>query len=164
MRYFTLLMLFLVACTAKANRYPVPEQRLLFILHADSASIEFAQNTSISGVLHLHDVNDTVSFFSERPNRRAGKLTLKRFLEHWNRGEDSFSLEPPNAGLVFFSPSDSPSSRTAHYSEVSLTLENPRYNRSQDRLSFDVTLLSTANPIPADTLLEPTLFIDTGSR
>ncbi|MCH9610843.1 MAG: hypothetical protein SP1CHLAM42_09180 [Chlamydiales bacterium] len=126
--------------------------------------MEMADGTTISGTLNLHNVNDSVAFFSERPDRRAGSVTLNEFLENWDLGHSSFLLQPPNAGFIYYAPSKSPRARTAHYSEVNLVLRNPKYDSKSDTLSFDVTLLTPAMKIPAGELLEPTLFIDSGSR
>ena len=154
MRILPLLLIILAACTAKGARKPIAEERLLFVLHADSAHMEFVEGTTVTGTLHLHKVDDSVAFFSERPNRKAGTIPLKTFLANWGQGNDTFSLQPPNAGFIFFAPSESPRSSTAYYSEVNLTLQNPIYNKKKDTLSFDVTLLTPAENIPEGSLLE----------
>jgi len=164
MRILPLFLLLLTACSMRGDKKPIVEDRLLFILHAETASIDMMDGTTMNGMLTLHDVNDSVAFFSERPNRRAGNVPLKRFIDDWDSGADSFSLQPPNAGFIYFAPSDSPKRQTAHYSELNLVLRNPRYNSKKDTLTFDYTLLSPGTHVKEGSLLEPTLFIDSASR
>ena len=40
-----------------------------------------------------------VLYFSDRPARVAGHLSLEKFVESWNKGTDSFKADPPNATL-----------------------------------------------------------------
>ena len=40
-----------------------------------------------------------VIYFSDRPARKAGHLSLEKFVESWNKGIDSFKEDPPNATL-----------------------------------------------------------------
>jgi hypothetical protein len=40
-----------------------------------------------------------VIYFSDRPARKAGHLSLEKFVELWNKGSDSFKADPPNATL-----------------------------------------------------------------
>lgn len=164
MRLMPLFFIFLTACSMQANKKPIAEQHLLFIIHAQKASFVYEPETTISGELTLQDAAKSVVFFSERPNRRAGNLSVESFLENWNQGEDNLNLEPPNAGLVYYSPSESPRASTAKYSEINLVLRNPHYDSRRDTLTFDVTLLSPSSHLPEGLMLEPTLFIDTAAR
>jgi len=40
-----------------------------------------------------------VIYFSDRPNRIAGHMSVSKFLEWWDKGSDSFKTDPPNATL-----------------------------------------------------------------
>jgi hypothetical protein len=40
-----------------------------------------------------------VIYFSDRPDRVAGHLSLEKFVESWNKGVDGFKADPPNATL-----------------------------------------------------------------
>ena len=40
-----------------------------------------------------------VIYFTDRPARKAGHLSLEKFVESWNKGSDSFKADPPNATL-----------------------------------------------------------------
>lgn len=135
------------------------EENLLYILHAKKAYVEFGEGAVVSGTLHLVQVDHSVAFFSQRPDRHAGKITLSNFLKRWSLGEESFADEPPNAGFVFYIPSMSPKAQTAQYFEANFMLENPRYDPSDNALYFDIDVIDSHGFIPDGELLEPTLFI-----
>jgi len=40
-----------------------------------------------------------VIYFSDRPARKAGHLSISEFIEMWDKGVDSFKADPPNATL-----------------------------------------------------------------
>ena len=41
-----------------------------------------------------------VAWFSDRPYREVGRATTAEFIDVWQKGENSFAEDPPNAGLV----------------------------------------------------------------
>ena len=41
-----------------------------------------------------------VAWFSDRPYREVGRATTADFIDVWQKGENSFAEDPPNAGLV----------------------------------------------------------------
>jgi len=63
----------------------------LFVLSAKSGSFDGKTVT-------LNDV-PAVIYFSDRPNRIAGHVSLKKFVAGWAKGSDSFKADPPNATL-----------------------------------------------------------------
>ena len=63
----------------------------LYVLSAKSGSFD-------DGTLTLNNV-PMVIYFSDRPYRIAGHISLKKFVENWNKGSDSFMADPPNATL-----------------------------------------------------------------
>ncbi len=67
------------------------EPSYLFVLSATSGS-------SKGNILSLEGV-PSVIYFSERPARIAGHMTLSAFIEMWAKGVDSFKADPPNATL-----------------------------------------------------------------
>jgi len=69
------------------SKYP----RYLFVLSAQSGSLE-GNKLTLDGV-------PNVIYFSDRPNRIAGHMSLEKFLEMWDKGADSFKEDPPNAVL-----------------------------------------------------------------
>lgn len=43
-----------------------------------------------------------VVYFSDRPVRVAGHITLEKFVEIWDKGVDSFNEDPPDAELSIY--------------------------------------------------------------
>lgn len=139
-------------------------ERLLYIVHADRAAVEFGEGASVSGSLRMIKIDDSIAFFSDRPNRKGGTMSLEDFLKTWSEGKDNFADVPPNAGFVYYSPSTSPSASTARFSEVNFVLMNPRYDSKKDILTFDIDIIDSGKGVPRGELLEPTLFIDSKTR
>jgi len=63
----------------------------LFVISGTSGSLD-GDTLTLNGV-------PNVIYFSERPARKAGHLSLEKFVELWNKGSDSFKTDPPNATL-----------------------------------------------------------------
>ena len=67
------------------------EPRYLFVLSVTSGSLK--QDT-----LTLNGVPNVI-YFSDRTTRKAGHLSLEKFVEMWDKGDDAFKADPPNATL-----------------------------------------------------------------
>jgi len=63
----------------------------LYVISGTSGSLE-GDTLTLNGV-------PNVVYFSDRPNRIAGHLSLSNFIEMWDKGVDSFKADPPNATL-----------------------------------------------------------------
>jgi len=63
----------------------------LYVISGTSGSLE-GDTLTLNGV-------PNVVYFSDRPNRIAGHLSLSNFVEMWDKGVDSFKADPPNATL-----------------------------------------------------------------
>jgi len=63
----------------------------LFVISGTSGSLD-GDTLTLNGV-------PNVIYFSDRPVRVAGHLSLEKFVESWNKGSDSFKADPPNATL-----------------------------------------------------------------
>jgi hypothetical protein len=63
----------------------------LYVISGTSGSLE-GDTLTLNGV-------PNVVYFSDRPNRIAGHLSLSNFVEMWDKGVDSFKAVPPNATL-----------------------------------------------------------------
>src|SRR6266498_631251 len=59
-----------------------------------------------SNTLRLVNVGQQTLYFSDRPVRVAGHLTMPAYLDEWKAGEgpDNFSSDPPNATLSVYEP------------------------------------------------------------
>jgi len=63
----------------------------LFVLSAISGTLD-------GNTLTLNSVPNVI-YFSDRPYRVAGHISVDSFVEKWNKGADSFKTDPPNATL-----------------------------------------------------------------
>ena len=63
----------------------------LFVISGTSGSLD-GDKLTLNGV-------PNVVYFSDRPARKAGHISLANFVEMWNKGNDSFKADPPNATL-----------------------------------------------------------------
>lgn len=66
----------------------------LFVQTAKSMSFDAKTST-----LTLSGVSPVTTFFTDRPERRAGGMTTAEFIPFWGEGKDSFAKDPPNADL-----------------------------------------------------------------
>lgn len=55
--------------------------------------------------LRLVNVNQQVLFFSDRPDRIVGHLTMDQYLDEWTSVPDAFNDDPPNAALSVYEAS-----------------------------------------------------------
>jgi len=67
------------------------EPSYLFVISGTSGSLK-------GDTLTLYGVPNVI-YFSDRPARKAGHLSLEKFVESWNKGVNSFKADPPNATL-----------------------------------------------------------------
>jgi hypothetical protein len=65
--------------------------QFLYVLNATSGSFD-GETLTLTGV-------PSVIYFSDRPYRIAGHMSLEEFVENWNKGSDIFEADPPNATL-----------------------------------------------------------------
>src|SRR4029453_12279309 len=71
--------------------------QLMFVQSADDLKAD-------SNTLRLFNVGQQTLYFSDRPARVAGHLTMPAYLDEWKAGEgpDNFSSDPPNATLSVY--------------------------------------------------------------
>ncbi len=55
------------------------------------------------GTLTLSGINPTTLYFSDRPERIVGHVPTDVFVDQWDKGEDNFAADPPNAALSILS-------------------------------------------------------------
>ncbi len=58
------------------------------------------------GTLTLTGLTPATVYFSDRPKRIVGHLSTADFVELWDKGENSFAEDPPNAVLAFLGSGD----------------------------------------------------------
>ena len=112
--------------------------------------VQDAKGMSYDGeTLTMEDADPYTLFFSDRPERIAGHLTIEAFLEEVSKGADSFAEDPPNATLVVFDGDK------LHQ----VVLELPTKPQYRDgNLLFEVRVIEGTVPEPGGA---SSLFIDT---
>jgi hypothetical protein len=70
--------------------------QLMFVHSAEDLKVDPA-----AGTLRLVKVSRQTLYFSDRPQRLAGHLTMADYLKKWTSaaGKDNFGADPPNAAL-----------------------------------------------------------------
>jgi len=71
--------------------------QFLFVMSAVSGSFD-GETLTLTGV-------PAVVYFSDRPYRIAGHMSLEEFIEIWGEGVDDFAVDPPNATLSSYDDS-----------------------------------------------------------
>ncbi len=128
------------------------KEQLLFVLHAKKGLLQTTPSNPKTGTLTLMESSSSIAFFTDRPNRKAGKLALEEFVQLWN--QKNFHTDPPNSGLVYFADS------MEKFSEVPIELSKPKLFSKKNRIMFNVRFLGEAMPEKSLTLQEPVIFID----
>ena len=135
--FFTVTMLSLTLAHAEEK---AEMAELLFVQNSHDVSVE-------KGKLTLKKVSPTTIFFTDRPERIAGHMTTKDFVDEWSEGENSFKANPPNAALSIFGKDE--------IVDIEVTLMNPQFEG--DDLVYDIAILEEdLKPVSG----QSSLFID----
>ncbi len=113
---------------------------MLFVQSADSVELN-------NNILKLTGINPATIYFSDRPDRVVGHEPTEDFVDDWNKGENSFAKNPPNAALSVLTGTTP--------QEVILTLKNPRLEKN--KLIYDVKVLEGNKSLKGNIV---SLFID----
>lgn len=122
---------------------------LLVVLSAKSGAIK---KSADSYHLTLNNVTPRVLWFTDRPNRKAGFISINKFITQW--WPKAFKKSAPNAAEVHASMSAQVNGRMQ---PLAIELKNPKL--SNGNLSYDIMVLP-GDTIKAGTLKTPVLFID----
>jgi len=87
------LLVWLVSAAA-AHAKPVDKASLLFVVSAQSATLE---RRAQGFYLILTEIDPSVLWFTDRPYRKTGFIKTRHFIELWSQSQASV---PPNIGLV----------------------------------------------------------------
>ncbi len=102
----------------------------------------------VDGTLTLNHV-PLVVYFSDRPARVSGMLSIQVFAQGWNQGPDIFKVDPPNGTLSILNEGGN--------INVVLELSDPNVKVKEGSISFKVKVLQGELP---KTFGHSTLFID----
>ncbi len=114
--------------------------QLLFVQNAEAMSYK-------DGTLTLEQIGPHTLYFSDRPQRLAGSMANQAFVEHWNKGKESFADDPPNAAITF---APEAKQQPAVIELIDVALEG-------DNLVYSMRILDGALPTSGGAV---TLFID----
>ena len=110
--------------------------------------------TLTSSSVTLEGLNKHTTWFTDRPERKAGKISSQAFFDVWNKGDDSFGKVNPNAALVCM--------RGSEVIEHVVTLSRPDYSAKKDAVTYDIQYVNSTGPENTETCTsEVSLFIDT---
>ncbi len=116
----------------------------LFVQNATTVSLE-------GGVLTLGGIAGDTLYFSDRPDRIAGRITTAEFVDQWTKGHDSFKADPPNAVLSIVHDTEAV--------DIVLVLRDPRLAGAD--LKYQVAVLDGAEMVEG---AAASLFIDVIGR
>jgi len=85
----------------------VAQMQLMFVQSADGLKAD-------DKTLRLVNVSQQAIWFSDRPVRQAGHMSLKDYMKEWTAaaGPNNFSKDPPNATLSVYQPGKEENSLT----------------------------------------------------
>lgn len=148
---FVLLAIYGLAC---ANMAP-EKATLLYTQTAPQGTIKTVGNKTL---LTMKNVTKKTVWFTDRPARQAGTLSMKEYLNLWKPGKNSFSDDAPNALLMYSTKTEA---KKGHYQKAVVKLSYPIYNISNKTLSYQITSIEKNMPkIENGTYYEIMLFID----
>lgn len=101
----------------------------------------------------FHGLAPATLFFSDRPQRVVGHLTAQQFVDEWDKGENSFAADPPNAVISFLEAGDEAPE------DAIVVLKDPRLEG--DAITYGFEVLEGAVPAGGDHV---SVFIDPFGR
>lgn len=129
--------------SAHAQEAPVPEaESLLFVFEGRDVTVKpiAGERGSFTFRMPITQSNKRVTWFTDRPDRDAGRMTMDSLVALWQDDEtDSFKNEPPNAAL------------TIGEKVVVATMTNPRITENKDG---DQSLVAKMTLVNADKLAD----------
>ena len=144
----TLSLFALIVLGVSAFANPVINEadapKFLYTMSAKSGTFE-------NGTLTLNDV-PLVIYFSDRPARISGQLSIQVFEQGWRTGTDSFKADPPNATLSILAEGGD--------KNIVVELSDPSVMVKEGKISFKVKVLDGELPTSFE---HSTLFIDYSS-
>lgn len=124
----------------------------LFVLHGGGSQIVVDRTNPLLAILTMYDVNESITYITDIPNRRAGVMMVETFIKTWN--ENSSEKPPANAGFIFYEE------ELQRYSQMPINLMNPIYDDPADTLTFEITSLDKVFDFNIKELKGTSLFID----
>lgn len=99
----TAVMLSMAGCATSSTTSTASSDKvqLMFVQIAEDVKVDPA-----AGTFRLVKVNQQTLYFSDRPQRIAGHISMSDYLKEWTAqaGKDNFKADPPNAVLSVYEP------------------------------------------------------------
>ena len=122
------------------------DQGVLYVQNARSLTLTSSSMT-------LEGLDKHTTWFTDRPERKAGKVSSQAFFDVWNKGDDSFGKVNPNAALVCM--------RGSEVIEHVVTLSRPDYSAENDDVTYNIEYVDATGPADTETCTsDVSLFID----
>jgi len=78
----------------------VTQSSLLFAFEGRNAELKSRGGRRFTLTIPIRGPQHLVTWFTDRPARAAGHLTVTQLLDIWSVGDDSFAADPPNVAIV----------------------------------------------------------------
>jgi hypothetical protein len=127
--------------TAGTTTSGKPDVGLLFVQAAPHGTFVAVPGAEDRYTLTLRDSASQVMWFSDRPSRHYGHVTIERFIGDWMKF--GFGSDPPNAALTLLRHEDTEDT-------VIIELGTPRYDAERHTLQFPARRILHANGRLAD--------------
>ena len=141
----SLLVALLVVLLSGCANSKDTETSYLFVQQAGEA--EITESTLI-----LRAAREQVAWFTDRPVREAGQIPTEEFPHLWDKGENSFADDPPNADFTC--------TRDAEVFQSVLRLTNPLYDPANRTFTYEFETIDPTTTPDFSRCAEPQLFID----
>jgi hypothetical protein len=127
-------------------------ENLMYVLFARDSLLRIDLLNNNRGKLTLYEVNQHMTYFTNRPYKKAGQMFVKDFVKEW---KENYITCPPNASFVCFHNQDK-----GKILEIPIKIKNPQYDEESGRLVFDVDLVVPDEHVHSGNYGEIALFID----
>ena len=131
--FWSLLFAVAIPCSLLAADKPPAKVSLLYVQTAGSGTFEPVAGSSSKFRLVLNDVAPAVVYFSDRPNRLAGQVSMQRFLKQIGFG----GKLDPNAAIDI-------GGADPNSDLIVAALDKPAYDPKARTLSYEITVLDKA--------------------
>lgn len=124
---------------------------LLFVIAAQSAKVTRCHAAYRLTMEHPH-----INYFTDRPYRQVGSVSVVDFVSNWTKGVHSFKKDHPNAAFVAGLDLQGSRKEVRRFVELS----KPQFNDKTKQLSFALTGLSEKLTIKQGRYANTVLFVD----
>jgi len=158
--FFTLILCsFFISGSSIFGYIPKPNPQeqenfeLLFIQSAEEVTLKQNPRNPERWTITLKNIDPDIAYFSEKPRKMAGKVTIQDFIEEWNLNNKN---SPSGSLVTKFSHADAQGTD----SDRKVILSNPRYNAKRMTLTYDARNAYGTDNLQNGSHKDPVLFIE----